>query len=89
MVTLFTNDCVICRNVKARLTKLGAGVREVELDQAVASLLYRKGGHRSAPVLTDGELWWSGYDCIVALDGDEVNLDAEPFDWRSFLNDDD
>ena len=84
MITLFSNDCAICKAVKGRLDKERIPYEYVGLSYKLAARLHEKGGHRSAPVMTDGDTWWSGYDCVVALDSDEVCTNNE-YDWRERL----
>ena len=71
MITLFSNDCAKCRQVKAALEAHRRQFKTTYVDEEVARMLFER-GHREMPVLTDGVIEVSGHDCIVSLQEGEI-----------------
>ena len=71
MITLFSNDCAKCRQVKAALEAYGRQFKTTFVDEDLAVELFER-GHREMPVLRHGSIEYSGHDCIVALQEGEV-----------------
>lgn len=70
-VTVYTNpNCIQCNMTKKSLTDKGIAFNTVDLsqDQEALDLVLSK-GFRSAPVVSAGDTWWSGFqpDKIDAL----------------------
>lgn len=70
-LTLYSNGCALCIQVKSELERSGREFEVVSAKDEVAKFLFDH-GHREMPVLSDGVLEVSGYDCISSLRGGEI-----------------
>lgn len=72
MITLYSNDCAVCKMVKAKLDSENRRYDLIKVSPDTVSTLKAE-GFRSMPVMKKGDMAWEGHDCLVAIEEGEVS----------------
>jgi glutaredoxin len=75
MLNVFsTPQCQQCRQLKAKLKESNIEFTEIDVsDEAgMNQLLAVTTESKTLPIMTDGDIVWSGLDCLVAVEEDEI-----------------
>lgn len=71
MITLYSNDCPVCKVVKAKLDESNKRYDMIKVCPDTAAKL-KEEGFRSMPVMKFKDWSWEGHDCLTAINEGEV-----------------